>query len=269
MKNLAISRELLPGVYCITDRMDMNMTLLVGSEKALLVDTGYGFDDLRDAVRQITALPLTVMNTHGHHDHACGNNQFDRVYIAPADLPLCEHYVTMSRPRIWRQAEGRGISLEDWTQEEYNAGTCGNLQPFAEDTIDLGDLTAEILEAPGHTPGSVAVYVPERSLMLTGDDWNPTTWCFFPEAAGVPVLRESIAKMLEKEFEWVLPPHDGKLWPRSALETFYQATAPEFLKAHSEEAPPMYPGKQIRVIHPQPDCSLFFDAEKAFSKIHS
>ena len=44
MKNLATSRELLPGVYCVTDRMDMNMTLLVGSEKALLVDTGYSRD---------------------------------------------------------------------------------------------------------------------------------------------------------------------------------------------------------------------------------
>ena len=99
--------------------------------------------------------------------------------------------------------------------------------------------------------------------MLTGDDWNPTTWLFFPEAEGVPVLRESIARMLEKDFEWVLPSHDAKLWPRSALETFFRATAPEFLRKHAEEAPSMYPGKRIRVIHPQPDCAFFYDEAKA------
>ena len=36
--------------------------------------------------------------------------------------------------------------------------------------IDLGGLTAQIIEAPGHTPGSAVVYVPERKLLLSGDD---------------------------------------------------------------------------------------------------
>ena len=111
MKNMTVSKELLRDVYCITDRMDMNMTLLAGRERALLVDTGYGFDDLRDAVRRLTGLPLTVVNTHGHHDHACGNYQFDEVYIAGADIPVCEHYVADRRPRIWEQAEMKDIAL--------------------------------------------------------------------------------------------------------------------------------------------------------------
>jgi glyoxylase-like metal-dependent hydrolase (beta-lactamase superfamily II) len=264
MKNKAVSKELLPGVYCITDRMNMNMTLLVGRKQALLVDTGYGFDDLQDAVRQITDLPLIVVNTHGHHDHASGNYLFERVYIAEADIPVCNHYVTISRKRIWQQAKSRNIPLDDWTHDEYLEKPCGVLHILSERQIDLGEMTACMIDAPGHTPGSLTIYVPERKLILSGDDWNPTTWLFFPEAESVSVLRSSIAKLLERDFEWILPSHDAKLWPRSALETFYQATTPEHLQKYAESVPNMYPGKQIMVIHPQPDCYLYFDAEKAF-----
>lgn len=264
MENRAVSKELLPDVHCITDRMNMNMTLLVGKRRALLIDTGYGFDDLPSAVRKITDAPLTVINTHGHHDHASGNYLFDHVYIADSDISVCKHYVSVSRPRIWQQAQSRSILLDDWTRDDYLEKGCGTLCPLTDFLIDLGGITAHLINAPGHTPGSLAVYVPERRLMLTGDDWNPTTWLFFPEAEGVPELRSSIARLLEQNFTWILPSHDAMLWPRSTLEIFYQATAPEILQKHSEDAPHMYPGKQVKVIYLQPGCSLYFDAEKSF-----
>ena len=262
MKNRTTVRELLPGVFCLTDRMNMNMTLLVGDRQALLVDTGYGFDDLPLAVRQVTDLPLTVINTHGHHDHASGNYLFDEVWIAAADVSVCEHYVPGSRLRIWGQAESRGVPLDDWTRDAYAEKGCGTLRVLRDSRFDLGGLTACLIEAPGHTPGSLAVYVPERRLMLTGDDWNPTTWLFFPEASGAQTLRHSVEMLLERDFDQVLPSHDARLWPRAALETFCKALAPDNLRQHAEAAPPMAPGRRVMVIHPQPDCSFFFDADK-------
>ena len=43
--------------------------LLVGTEKAMLIDTGIGVGDLEGAVRQITDKPLIVVITHSHRDH--------------------------------------------------------------------------------------------------------------------------------------------------------------------------------------------------------
>ena len=43
---------------------DVYMYLLIGTEKALLIDTAYGFTDVPAAIRQITDLPLIVVNTH-------------------------------------------------------------------------------------------------------------------------------------------------------------------------------------------------------------
>jgi glyoxylase-like metal-dependent hydrolase (beta-lactamase superfamily II) len=57
----------------------VHMYLLIGSEKALLIDTGNRLLNLQQAIKEITDLPLKVVNTHGHFNHTHGNYLFDTV----------------------------------------------------------------------------------------------------------------------------------------------------------------------------------------------
>ena len=66
------AREALPGVWHIQDPLGVCMTLLAGEERSLLIDTGYGLEDVAAFVRTLTDRPLTVLLTHHHHDHAHG-----------------------------------------------------------------------------------------------------------------------------------------------------------------------------------------------------
>jgi len=68
--------EPMKNVYHISDCMGVCMTLLAGSEKAILVDTGYGIEDVGRFVRTLTDKPLQVILTHGHHDHMLGARWF-------------------------------------------------------------------------------------------------------------------------------------------------------------------------------------------------
>ena len=55
---------------------DVNTGLVIGDERALLIDTGAGpamARDIYDAARALTDLPLTAVNTHAHFDHYFGN----------------------------------------------------------------------------------------------------------------------------------------------------------------------------------------------------
>ena len=88
------SIEILPGVWHIQDKMGVCMTLLTGDDQALLIDTGYGLEDVAAYVRTLTNKPLSVMLTHGHHDHALGARWFDRVH-------------PVERPEKERQYKGR------------------------------------------------------------------------------------------------------------------------------------------------------------------
>ena len=61
------------------------MFLLIGTEKAMLIDCGMGIGDLRGAVEMLTDKPLIVVITHGHIDHTANARQFDEIWIHPKD----------------------------------------------------------------------------------------------------------------------------------------------------------------------------------------
>ena len=73
-------RELGQGIYVLrTAGFRMNVGLIVGTERALVVDTGpgpLGAAEVYSHVRDVTALPLIVVNTHAHADHFFGNAYF-------------------------------------------------------------------------------------------------------------------------------------------------------------------------------------------------
>jgi glyoxylase-like metal-dependent hydrolase (beta-lactamase superfamily II) len=60
------------GIYVFTaPPIGNHQYLIVGTEKALLIDTGFSIESLKEKIEEITMLPLILVNTHGHPDH-CG-----------------------------------------------------------------------------------------------------------------------------------------------------------------------------------------------------
>lgn len=252
--------EYLPGVYQIEDALGVCMTLLTGSEKALLVDTGYGLEDVKAFVRSLTDLPLTVILTHGHHDHALGARWFSEVYLHPEDMPAFELYTGEAQRRaVLASAAAKGIPVQE---KEFVDAEMPVPLPLVPGEIDLGGMHAVVMHYPGHTPGSCTVYVPERSLMLTGDDWNPCTWVFFAESLPVGAYRRTLRGILEVPFENVLCPHRFELLDRAMIKDFADALTDAALR----DAVPVDTGAsrgirthEARLPH---DQVLVFDADK-------
>ena len=89
-------QELGDGIFCLKDLSTVEMYLVVGEQRAALLDTGTGIGDLAGAVRGLTNKPVEVYLTHGHVDHAGGIYSFDRVHVHPADKALMQEN---ARPR--------------------------------------------------------------------------------------------------------------------------------------------------------------------------
>ena len=64
--------------------------LVLGEDKAALIDTGNGIGDIKALVDRLTNLPVTVLNTHTHGDHIGGNHQFREV--AALDTPFSRKF---------------------------------------------------------------------------------------------------------------------------------------------------------------------------------
>ncbi|MBR6526306.1 MAG: MBL fold metallo-hydrolase [Clostridia bacterium] len=249
--------EYFPHVYHIGDKLGAHMTLIAGSKRALLVDAGYGMEDVYAFIRTLTHLPVCTLLTHAHHDHALGAMHLPEVWLLEADQAAFSRYTsTAQRQKVLEQARAKGIPPPDGFLTipipiQYQKGAC---------TLDLGGITADIIPCPGHTPGSLVVYIPQYRLLLTGDNWNTCTWLFFPEALGVREYLQNVRKLFELPFEHVLCSHQGALYPRSKMEQFFDALTEENLM----NAAPVSMGWEIdtRQVNIHPDQLFVFDFGK-------
>lgn len=66
-------KQLKSYLYLLDDNNEATGYLLVGDEKACLIDTMVCGEDLYALVRRYTDKPIMVVNTHGHPDHIYGN----------------------------------------------------------------------------------------------------------------------------------------------------------------------------------------------------
>lgn len=230
--------EACPGVFHIRDAIGCCMTLITGTEKAVLFDTGYGTEDVNAYVRTLTDKPVTVLLSHGHHDHALGAMYFPTTYMFSDDLPDFRTYTgEFQRRRVLTSAAQRELPVDE---AAYLSAAIPEPLPLTEQVIDLGGLHVRVIHCPGHTPGSAVLHIPQRRLLLTADDWNPCTWAFFPRAMPVQVLRDNmLALTAALDFTHVLCAHQHRLFDRSDVEAFLAGLNDEALaQATPTQVPP-------------------------------
>ena len=241
--------------------MGVCMTLLEGRDSALLVDTGYGLTDTAAHVRSLLpeGKPLQVVLTHAHHDHALGALWFPSVWLLQEEAEDFREYGDEHwRRHVLEGARSHGVAVDE--AAFLAAPMPAWSTPPA--SVDLGGLTVELLPLPGHTPGSLVVWVPELALLLTGDDWNPCTWLFFPEALPVRQYLENARKLLALPFRQVVCSHSPTPYPREKLESFLTGLTDEELRA-AEPSPEGAPyGINTHTAHPTPDQILVFDFDR-------
>ena len=84
-KSLNVVEKLSDQLYVITETESVHCYLVIGSDKAMLFDIGYGYENIMPLVRTITDLPVMLVLSHGDPDHGLGTKWFDEVWIHPLD----------------------------------------------------------------------------------------------------------------------------------------------------------------------------------------
>lgn len=82
--------------------------LIEGSEKALLIDGLTGVGSLKAFVRECTDLPVTLVLTHGHVDHAGASFEYGECYVKPGGR--CAFVRARRRRQALRFVMGRAAS---------------------------------------------------------------------------------------------------------------------------------------------------------------
>ena len=170
-----IVTEIAHKTYLINEYGLNVMYLVVGTERALLIDTGSGYCDLKAIVERLTDKPYDVVLTHGHVDHAGGCDIFEEIYIHPDDAEMAKNISYESRlgyGNSLRNAMGEPVwdygaeKVRRW--ESFPA--CRDLREGM--VFDLGGRRLTVYHTPGHTKGSCCLIDDNSRILFSGDAAN-------------------------------------------------------------------------------------------------
>ncbi len=145
--------------------------LLAGRERALLIDTGLGVAPIRPVVETLTRLPVTAALTHAHWDHIGGLGEFgDTVCHASEEAWLSGYFplpLAAVKANLLREPCDFPAEFDPEGYAVYQGGVSRTVGDG--DTIDLGGRRLVALHPPGHSPGYLCWWEPERGTLYAGD----------------------------------------------------------------------------------------------------
>lgn len=159
--------------------------VLAGTQKVLMIDSGMNTPDVLEIVRTIkelpSDLPIDLLNTHADRDHISGNDSFEKFYMSPNESDnLLAH------------------------------GKKGVIVPVKSgDIIDLGGRPLEIIDNPGHTPGSIAILDILDRTLYSGDAVQNSRIFMFGEQRDINVYIDSLESLKSyiPRFDKIYPSH--------------------------------------------------------------
>lgn len=218
------------STYCFQDVTAL-MHLLVGKDSALVIDTGFGLVNLKEAVNRLTDKPIKVVNTHGHFDHTHGNWQFGDAIVSYKDLETISRHDDVAY--LYDNFLGNPFMKLLIGEKAVNR-VCNQpkaeYQPLPESmSLDLGGgRFIRLYEIPGHTPGSIALLDMKYKRLYTGDMFcSGEILLQLPESTDIEtyLLSVRLAKQIcaENEVVEIFPSHPECPLPVSVLSDFEQA----------------------------------------------
>jgi len=128
------------------------------SREAIVIDPGDNIDQILTALARYSLRVKAIVITHAHIDHIGGAAKLKAatgapVYMNANDQPLYDD--------LEIQASWLGMEPPGRTSIDSDAREGGSLK--------LGNTEFQILETPGHTQGSISLWIPEENKLIAGD----------------------------------------------------------------------------------------------------
>ncbi len=279
-----MAEEILRNIYRIEVPLPknplqrLNSYLIRGEDRSLLIDTGFNQPECRAALLPaleelgVDRSTLDIFGTHIHSDHiglapeVVGEGR--SIYLGSGDF----HWVSSEESdRYWVIMDER-FFIEGFPQEELdylvdknparNFGPALDLPSYqvvkGGDTFDIGGHHLEVIEAPGHTPGMVCLWMEEEGVMFTADhilfDITPniTMWPNMDDALGSYL--ESLEKFKHFPVKRSLPGH------REAGD--YLGRIDELLRHHAHRV-----GESEKIVQENPGLTTYEIAGRMTWKI--
>lgn len=212
--NLFGKWQIAEDTWCITNRFRNFIYLLIGEEKALLIDTGTGEGNIRKFVETITDKTIMVVNTHGHFDHTGGNFWWPEAWMKQESVDCARTAFDDYGPE-WK-------AEKDYPDYAINILEDGQI-------VDLGGREVEVIAIGAHNEGSLAFLDRKTKSIFVGDEMESGQVLLFVRNENIPLAEVAALhkanmekiKAFRSEYDLIWPSHNGApLVPDRYLEDF-------------------------------------------------
>ena len=151
-------------IKCFTFNPIQENTYVVFNENkhCLIIDPGCYFSEEKEALKEWIAAyhlePVALLNTHCHLDHVFGNKFVAETYTLKLQIHVDEK-------QILEMAPTSGL-MYNMPFDNY-AGEIDFLKKG--DKLKMDEDELEIIEVPGHSPGSICFYCRKQKFIISGD----------------------------------------------------------------------------------------------------
>jgi hydroxyacylglutathione hydrolase len=171
---------------------------LIDGDKKILLDPGHYhlFGHVRDDLSKLSLSPKDidlVIITHGHPDHMEGVKLF-----AETSTLIALHTTEMDFIKKIAPHYGDALGISDFEPQIL----------LDEGDMRIGNLTLNVIHTPGHSPGSICLYWPDKKVLFTGDVvFNQGVGRTDLPGGNGKKLKESIKRISGLSVDYLLPGH--------------------------------------------------------------
>ena len=145
--------------HYVVGPVQTNCYVVVNEEKkeCFVIDPGASAKELAERIRKDDLVPVAVLLTHGHFDHAGVAEELAKEF----DIKIYAHEAekdTLEDPQ-------KNVSWMMGAREKYHA----DVFLRDEEMLTLAGFEIKVLHTPGHTEGGCCYYVPAEDVIFTGD----------------------------------------------------------------------------------------------------
>ena len=165
------------------------------TKELIIIDPGYSPKQLAERVRQEGCTPVAILLTHGHFDHATGAADLAKEFSIPVYAYETEK----------ETLENEEMNLCHMTGEHHVFHADIYLKD--EQELDLAGFHIRVLHTPGHSPGHMCFWEPERGYLFTGDlVYKDVLFAYYPSTDPEAYL-DSLEKVAALPVKQVFPAH--------------------------------------------------------------
>ncbi len=175
-------------------------TVFIDGKTPLLIDPGHLgkvnllFDRMKDDGIDPGRV-RAVICTHAHPDHFEGTLAFKNAATKIGISKREEQYIEEVGRPMYAQS---GTSMPDYRVDFY----------LAEGDLQVGKLDFQVLETPGHSPGSICLYWPRQRVLIAGDlVFNRGVGRVDLPGGDGAELRKSLERVAGLKVELLIPGH--------------------------------------------------------------